>query len=103
MTDINETNDTDELDETVAIDAEPGKPADDSATCSKAAHCPLKHHPGMCGKNGKCPVKNLSRNDVIAGAITLVGMLALTALTYYAQFVLTKAAVKSALKETRLR
>ncbi|MBW3090624.1 hypothetical protein [Bifidobacterium miconisargentati] len=103
MTDINETNDTDVLDETAVVGTEPVEPDDASETCPKAAHCPLKHHPGMCGKGGKCPVKNLSRNDVIAGAITLVSMIALTVAGYYAQFVLTKAAVKSALKETRLR
>ncbi|PJM77367.1 hypothetical protein [Bifidobacterium felsineum] len=103
MTEINEIKDSGvPLDESdfAAPAAETEDPAE---ACPKSAHCPLKHHPGMCGKNGKCPVKNLSQKDVVAGAVTLVAMVALTAVTYYTQFALTKAAVKSALKETRLR
>ena len=109
MSDTNETNDTNETDmftfnedgvNDVTADGQPGATEE---VCAKAAHCPLKHHPGLCGKGGKCPVKNLSKEDVIAGAVTLAAMAALTVATYYLQFAITKAAVKSALKETRLR
>ncbi|NMM97846.1 hypothetical protein [Bifidobacterium olomucense] len=103
MTEINEIKDPDaSLDESDIV-APTGETEDSAAACPKSAHCPLRHHPGMCGKNGKCPVKNLSQKDVVAGVVTLASMIALTAVAYYAQFALTKAAVKSALKETRLR
>ena len=103
MSDTNETdtftfNENDVND--VTADGQPGVTEEG---CAKAAHCPLKRHPGLCGKGGKCPVRNISKDDAIAGAITLAGVAILTVATYYIQFVLTKAAVKSALKETRLR
>ena len=101
MNDINETE-TLALHENGDNDAV-GERSTADERCDKAAHCPFKHHAGLCGKGGKCPVRNISKDDAIAGAITLAGVAILTVATYYIQFVLTKAAVKSALKETRLR
>lgn len=101
MSDISETETLalHDSEDNAAVDEQPAP----EEACGKAAHCPFKHHAGLCGKNGKCPVRNISKDDTIAGVITLAGVAILTVATYYIQYALTKAAVKSALKETRLR
>ncbi|RSX53902.1 hypothetical protein D2E25_0208 [Bifidobacterium goeldii] len=50
-----------------------------------------------------CPLKRLGKGDITAGVVTAIFLTAATVLSVYAQYVLTKWAVKSALKETRLR
>ena len=56
-----------------------------------------------CGGLGRCPLKKISKNDAVAGIITLAIMGVTIALSMYAQYALTKCAVRSALKGTRLR
>jgi hypothetical protein len=55
-----------------------------------------KAHPGKC-------VKHMSKDDAIAGGISLILMAGIVAVSTYMQFLLTKWAVKAALKETRPR
>lgn len=56
-----------------------------------------------CPCKGKLALDNISAEDVKATCVTMLIMTAVTVLSVYAQYALTKWAVKSALKETRLR
>ncbi|WP_241677123.1 hypothetical protein [Bifidobacterium jacchi] len=102
MSDVNDnetfTFNEDEIQDTAADE----RPAQ-SQVCGKAAHCPVKRCLGLCDGAGKCPVRNISKSDAIAGVVTLISMGIVIAVSCYAQYALTKAAVKSALKQTRLR
>lgn len=62
-----------------------------------------EHEPTLCAKAAHCPFKQLGGNDLAAGIVTAAIMAVTVAVSVYAQYALTKWAVKSALKETRLR
>lgn len=63
----------------------------------------LVYQSGECGRAAHCPLKRLGGNDVAAGIATAAIMAVTVAVSVYMQYALTKWAVKSALKETRLR
>lgn len=65
--------------------------------------CAANAGSAACDGLGRCPLKKISKNDAVAGIITLAIMGVTIALSMYAQYALTKCAVRSALKGTRLR
>lgn len=90
----------------VASEARDAGAVESERAASQAPQCPVKR---------RCPMRALfagrdaaeeardGKADVIAGAVTLAITAALVVVTYYSQYVLTKWAVKAALKEMRLR
>lgn len=88
---IDATSDTNAVDETNTVDD------------TNESYCEENAEPTACGGLGRCPLKKISKNDAVAGIITLAIMGVTIALSMYAQYALTKCAVRSALKGTRLR
>lgn len=62
-----------------------------------------EHEPALCAKAAHCPFKQFDKNGVAIHVAALAVSAVIAAASVYAQYVLTKWAVKSALKETRLR
>ena len=91
-----------EPEEAVASEARDAGTAESERGASQKPQCPVKR---------RCPMRALfagrdsgdGKADVVAGAVTLAITSALVVATYYSQYLLTKWAVKAALKETRLR
>ena len=54
-----------------------------------------------CGKAAHCPLKRLGKGDTAVNIIGVAVSAVIVAASIYAQYALTKWAVKSALKETR--
>lgn len=91
-----------EPEEAVASEARDAEAVESERAASQVPQCPVKR---------RCPMRALfagrdagdGKADVVAGAVTLAITAALVVATYYSQYLLTKWAVKAALKETRLR
>lgn len=113
MTGISEFNEINAAEADVAdgeADAVNADAGEKSGCAHDACKCGRRNRKG-CPVKGRCPVRKLfaaaedgdAKANAVAGAVTLAVMCGLIVATYYSQFVLTKWAVKSALKETRLR
>lgn len=82
-----------------------------SPQCPVKRRCPMRALFAGVGRTGRFGRFERDRDgeaadgkaDVVAGAVTLAITAALVVATYYSQYLLTKWAVKAALKETRLR
>lgn len=104
---INNEQITQEPEEVVASDVRDADSAESERAASQAPQCPVKRRCPMralfagAGRSGRDAGDG--KADVVAGAVTLAITAALVVATYYSQYLLTKWAVKAALKETRLR
>lgn len=114
---INNEQVTQESEEVVASDVRDADSAESADTASRTPQCPVKRRcpmrtlfagAGRTGRFGRAERDTAGeagdgKADVVAGAVTLAITSALVVATYYSQYLLTKWAVKAALKETRLR
>lgn len=103
--------------EAVASEARDAGTAESERTASHTPQCPVKRRcpmrtlfavAGRTGRFGRSERDTAGeagdgKVDAVAGAVTLAITAALVVATYYSQYLLTKWAVKAALKETRLR
>ena len=62
---------------------------------------PTSRFADSCGKAAHCPLKRLGKGDTAVNIIGVAVSAVIVAASIYAQYALTKWAVKSALKETR--